>query len=206
MKDYYKILELRFGAPSSEIKMAFRRLALKFHPDKNPGNAYAARQFLEISEAYEVLSSEQKRMLYHAQYNDFLNGRYISKLPEDSLKDRYRRNPTYVPKQPVAPASEVEMEFAGFRIGFFILLIVMIVYLLIQSRKEIRERELKREAAKQELIEKQTRQQQPDTLSNDEFLKIIYNEFMTSGDSVLIKSNLDSLKKVYDSLIQVSKK
>jgi guanylate kinase len=82
----------------------------------------------------------------------------------------------------------------------------MIVYLLIQSRKEIRERELKREAAKQELIEKQTRQQQPDTLSNDEFLKIIYNEFMTSGDSVLIKSNLDSLKKVYDSLIQVSKK
>lgn len=206
MVDYYKILGLRFGAPSSEIKSAYRKLALQYHPDKNPGNEEAAIQFLIINEAYEILSNENKRIIYHADYHAFLNNKYISRLPEDSLKERYRRNPTYVPKQPVAPASKVEMEFMGFRIGFFILLIIMIVYLLIQSRKEINERKRKEEALKQALIDKQKDELKPDTLTEEEFLKIIYNDFITSGDSVLLKSNLDSLKHVYDSILQVSKK
>lgn len=62
MVDYYKILEVNRSASVAEIKKAYRRLALKWHPDKNPDNQdEATKKFKEISEAYEVLSDEKKR-------------------------------------------------------------------------------------------------------------------------------------------------
>ncbi|KAK9496328.1 hypothetical protein O3M35_013350 [Rhynocoris fuscipes] len=68
MVDYYKILEVNKGASNSDIKKAYRRLALKWHPDKNPDNADEAnKRFKEISEAYEVLSDESKRKIYDDQ-------------------------------------------------------------------------------------------------------------------------------------------
>ncbi|XP_075237949.1 dnaJ heat shock protein family (Hsp40) member B6 mrj isoform X4 [Lycorma delicatula] len=65
MVDYYKILEVNKHASTSDIKKAYRKLALKWHPDKNPNNPDEAnRKFKEISEAYEVLSDESKRRMY----------------------------------------------------------------------------------------------------------------------------------------------
>ena len=64
MADYYDILELSRNASQDEIKKAYRKKALKFHPDKNPGDSTAEKKFKEISEAYEVLSDEQKRQMY----------------------------------------------------------------------------------------------------------------------------------------------
>lgn len=64
MADYYEILEVPRGATADEIKKAYRKKALKYHPDKNPGDAEAERRFKDISEAYEVLSSDEKRQLY----------------------------------------------------------------------------------------------------------------------------------------------
>jgi len=63
-KDYYAILGLKKGATDKEIKQAYRRLARKNHPDVNPGNKEAENKFKEISEAYEVLSSKDKRAKY----------------------------------------------------------------------------------------------------------------------------------------------
>jgi molecular chaperone DnaJ len=63
-RDYYEVLGLQKGASEDEIKKAFRRLAMKFHPDKNQGNKEAEEKFKEINEAYEVLSDPQKRSLY----------------------------------------------------------------------------------------------------------------------------------------------
>ena len=63
-KDYYKILGVDKKATQDEIKKAYRKLALKYHPDKNPGNKAAEEKFKEISEANEVLSDPEKRKKY----------------------------------------------------------------------------------------------------------------------------------------------
>lgn len=63
-KDYYKILGVGRSASQDEIKKAFRKLAVKYHPDKNPGNKAAEEKFKEITEAYEVLGKEDSRRKY----------------------------------------------------------------------------------------------------------------------------------------------
>lgn len=63
-QDYYEILGVAKDASQDAIKKAYRRLALKYHPDKNPGNKEAEERFKEVSEAYEVLSDSKKRAKY----------------------------------------------------------------------------------------------------------------------------------------------
>jgi curved DNA-binding protein len=63
-RDYYKILGVPRGADAGEIKKVYRKLAMQFHPDRNPGNKQAEDRFKEINEAYQVLSDPQKRARY----------------------------------------------------------------------------------------------------------------------------------------------
>jgi molecular chaperone DnaJ len=63
-RDYYEVLGVARTATEAEIKQAYRRLAMKFHPDRNPGNAEAEASFKEAKEAYEILSDGQKREAY----------------------------------------------------------------------------------------------------------------------------------------------
>ncbi len=63
-EDYYKLLGVEKTATAQEIKKAYRKLALKYHPDRNPGNKEAEEKFRQVSEAYEVLSNEEKRAKY----------------------------------------------------------------------------------------------------------------------------------------------
>lgn len=63
-KDYYNTLGVQRTATESELKSAYRKLAMKYHPDRNPGNAEAEEKFKQINEAYEVLSDPQKRQMY----------------------------------------------------------------------------------------------------------------------------------------------
>lgn len=66
-KDYYEVLGLEKGASDDDIKKAFRKQAIKYHPDKNAGNKEAEEKFKEINEAYQVLSDPEKK----AQYDQF---------------------------------------------------------------------------------------------------------------------------------------
>ena len=63
-RDYYEILGVSKGAAAEEIKKAYRKVAIQFHPDKNPGNKEAEEKFKEAAEAYEVLSNADKRAKY----------------------------------------------------------------------------------------------------------------------------------------------
>jgi len=63
-RDYYEVLGVGKTASDDEVKKAFRKLAVKYHPDKNPGNKDAETKFKEIGEAYEILKDKQKRQRY----------------------------------------------------------------------------------------------------------------------------------------------
>ncbi len=63
-RDYYEVLGIQKGAGKDDIKKAYRKLAIQYHPDKNPGNKEAEEKFKEATEAYEVLSDDQKKSAY----------------------------------------------------------------------------------------------------------------------------------------------
>ena len=69
-EDYYSVLEVSRNADASELKKAYRKLAIKWHPDKNKGDSSAEERFKKISEAYDVLSDEKKKSQYDAMGHD----------------------------------------------------------------------------------------------------------------------------------------
>ncbi|HQC42863.1 MAG TPA: DnaJ domain-containing protein, partial [Verrucomicrobiota bacterium] len=73
--DYYAVLGVNKSATDEELKKAYRKLAVKYHPDKNPGDKTAEEKFKELGEAYEVLSDPQKRAAYDQYGHDAFDAR-----------------------------------------------------------------------------------------------------------------------------------
>src|SRR5215471_10688792 len=73
-RDYYEVLEISREASAEEITKAYRRLALKYHPDRNGGDKEAETRFKEVAEAHEVLRDPDKRRRYDAYGHEGLHG------------------------------------------------------------------------------------------------------------------------------------
>ncbi len=118
-KDYYKILGVAKDAEQAEIKKAYRKLARKYHPDVNPGDASAEERFKEINEAHEVLSDAEKRQKYDrfgSQWNQYTR---TGGRPEDFDWSQWAARPQgqRVHTRQVSP-EEFEQLFGGGLGGF----------------------------------------------------------------------------------------
>lgn len=91
-RDYYEVLGVNRDAGDDEIKKAYRKLAMKFHPDRNPDNKEAEEKFKEAKEAYEMLSDPQKKAAYdrygHAGVDPSMGGGGQGKRKEKNEKKR----------------------------------------------------------------------------------------------------------------------
>ncbi len=81
MKDYYYFLGVRPDASEEEIRRAYRKLSLKYHPDKNPGDDFFADRFREVQEAYDTLSIAESRRLYDSSMERAPQNRRTSAAP-----------------------------------------------------------------------------------------------------------------------------
>lgn len=120
--NYYQILGLQRDVSQEEIKKAYRRIAKQYHPDSNPGNREAEKKFKEASEAYEVLSNEEKRKNYDHKLiaeqkkstgESFAN--FFGFRPSDSKTDEGKNRKTSNTKTNPLDTTEMFERYMGIR-------------------------------------------------------------------------------------------
>jgi hypothetical protein len=101
MKNYYSILGIHFNASDEEIKKAFRKKAIKYHPDKNLGDPYFTEKFIEAKEAFDILSNNKTRLEYDKEFTDIKINKgtiaekevYEQKIREEKTEKEFFYNP-----------------------------------------------------------------------------------------------------------------
>lgn len=128
--NYYQLLGVSPTATAEEIKKAYRKLALKYHPDRNNGNQQTALIFIQLTEAYDTLTNPYKRILY----DDSLTQASIAPLPSNPYKDH-----KYPPPRPPferRPEQPVGWKPYAIVFGVFALIVLLSVLLMPEQPEE----------------------------------------------------------------------
>ncbi|MEH0157254.1 DnaJ domain-containing protein [Limibacter armeniacum] len=146
MNTYYEILEVSPNAANKDIKSAYKKLAIKYHPDKNPDNLHSEEKFKEILAAYQVLSNEAQRALYdlHLSYSQFKHSATCSATTSSSTYYSYPFNQTgYSATDSALSREELLREDQAARkwIIMSVLAFMICVFALIQLRQYLKEQE-----------------------------------------------------------------
>lgn len=99
MKNYYQILGVERNSSLPEIKKAYRKLATKFHPDKNGGDKFFEERFKEIQEAYEVLTTPLKKERYDNEYDVFFNKQKTHQTTSNKNQTENKQSKSYTEKE-----------------------------------------------------------------------------------------------------------
>lgn len=149
MSSLYDILGVSKNATSEEIKRAYRKLSIKFHPDKNEGDAYFLEMFRQINEAYNVLLSAEKRRKYDFQLREQSNSKFhaerLKKLEEElayknqlldqSKKSNYYHNDANS-KQRSAPKKRYSFTIKINHVKYFLWIVIIGLIIAIGSKTE----------------------------------------------------------------------
>lgn len=133
MPDYYEILGLEKYATSGQIKVAYRRLAHQYHPDKNPGNQVAEKKFIQIAQAYEVLSDPIKKERYDLGFDieeeeTYYDPRTRRRTPPNYYYQRQEVKVKYTRRDHIYAAAAV--------LAILIIAVIFPIYLLQQSSEK----------------------------------------------------------------------
>lgn len=116
-KDYYAILEVEKNATPEDIKKSYRRLSMKYHPDKNPDNKDAEDKFKEINEAYSILSNSEKRSEYDNPIGNPFESMFGGFDPFSQMRRRYNKPDPNAPRDGQPIGVEVELPLKTFVFG-----------------------------------------------------------------------------------------
>lgn len=126
MVNYYDILEIERTATEAEIKRAYRKQVLKWHPDKNPNDQVAAEQFLLVQEAFETLSYYLRR----SEYNDKLDGKYQEPEQKPFVPYEHTFYPeTVFTEKPVAEFKKAKKAYPKGTVPFVILMVLIMCFI-----------------------------------------------------------------------------
>jgi curved DNA-binding protein CbpA/Tfp pilus assembly protein PilF len=121
--DYYAVLGLGANATAEEIRLAFKRMAMRYHPDKNKGNLAAEEQFKRINEAYQVLSDPVKKSHYdYSRWEALLQ----TTTPKETYHTKFQRKPyPYPPTRPFNPGYQFDARYFWGIFGALMFVIVL---------------------------------------------------------------------------------
>jgi curved DNA-binding protein CbpA len=134
MKNHYQTLGLTFSATEAEIKLAYKKLATKFHPDKNDGDDFFTERFKDIQEAYDTLSDSEKRKHYDEIWKQFFaNGKKQTTPPkEDNRQSKTANYPSESYKKENVPNNSSDNLNKNI---FLVAILVVGVFVLVMSMK-----------------------------------------------------------------------
>lgn len=148
MKDYYSILRIKKEASFETIKRSYKRLAVQYHPDKNPGNFHAEEEFKLINEAYQILRDPLKRAKYDLlikySYQSYSIPNYSKSEPAPYSSPAYKKPESGRPKYAKGPGYKIDKEYYRIQkiiLGIFLILVSMsyALFIINEYRKDMKD-------------------------------------------------------------------